>query len=333
MIIINASSVKIGKSGGSETLATNFINNLHCTYSSKFLVIGHYVYLDSLRISKKNIIKVHLDNFILRRVYVEYILLPFLVIKYSPIKVINFSNTCSPLISKGRNILILLDANYRYHSGMHYIKRFFLKSYIKIISNFSNTLVTISQSAANDLNKDLKRELSVAYLGGSFDSISSSVKEKEHFKPFVLALSSLSSNKNISWLVANWNKNLPKLILVGHGSRNYSGENVEGFGYASIEDLYSLFLKCSAFVFPSVYEGFGIPIVDCMNLKKPIVLSDIPVFKEVAGDYGFYFRLGSSESLELAVKKAINNKELLIPPRKYSWFKFTNEIINMTTIK
>ena len=55
--------------------------------------------------------------------------------------------------------------------------------------------------------------------------------------------------------------------------------------------------SCRIFVFASIAEGFGIPILEAMTYGKPMILSDIPVHREVAGEAALYFEVGNSEDL------------------------------------
>lgn len=64
---------------------------------------------------------------------------------------------------------------------------------------------------------------------------------------------------------------------------------------------------CSLFVFPSAYEGFGIPILEAMAAKCPMVLSDIPVFKEITQDEGVYFSHSDTESMAFAIEKVLSS--------------------------
>ena len=58
---------------------------------------------------------------------------------------------------------------------------------------------------------------------------------------------------------------------------------------------------CSLFVFPSSYEGFGIPILEAMAAGCPMVLSDIPVFREITQDKGVYFPHDDVEAMAAAI--------------------------------
>ncbi len=64
---------------------------------------------------------------------------------------------------------------------------------------------------------------------------------------------------------------------------------------------------CSLFVFPSSYEGFGIPILEAMAASRPMVLSDLPVFREITQDKGVYFPHDDVESMALAIENVLSS--------------------------
>ncbi|MBI1920099.1 MAG: glycosyltransferase family 4 protein [Geobacter sp.] len=65
---------------------------------------------------------------------------------------------------------------------------------------------------------------------------------------------------------------------------------------------------CSLFVFPSAYEGFGIPILEAMAASRPMVLSDIPVFREITQDRGVYFLHQDVESMAFAIENVLSSR-------------------------
>ncbi len=68
-------------------------------------------------------------------------------------------------------------------------------------------------------------------------------------------------------------------------------------GYISDEDRDALYSNSLAFVFPTSYEGFGVPQLECMKYGIPSMLSDIPVLREISGEYADYFDLNHVEEL------------------------------------
>lgn len=82
-------------------------------------------------------------------------------------------------------------------------------------------------------------------------------------------------------------------------------------GYVSDEELASLYRGAEAFVMTSVYEGFGIPIIEAMAFGTPVIASDIPVFREVAGSTALiYGRPRDEEMLYSAIDEVLRNETL-----------------------
>jgi glycosyltransferase involved in cell wall biosynthesis len=71
------------------------------------------------------------------------------------------------------------------------------------------------------------------------------------------------------------------------------------------DDLRRLYGQAAAFVYPSLYEGFGIPLLEAMACGCPIIASEIPSSREVAGDCAIYFDPASFEDLRTALEKVV----------------------------
>ena len=81
-------------------------------------------------------------------------------------------------------------------------------------------------------------------------------------------------------------------------------EKVHGLGFVSDADLGQLYSAARCFIFPSLMEGFGIPVLEAQTHGCPAVLSDIPVFHEVAGSGAVFFDARNPQSLAEAVVRA-----------------------------
>lgn len=79
---------------------------------------------------------------------------------------------------------------------------------------------------------------------------------------------------------------------------------LSGLTDAQVRCVYQL---CSLFVFPSMYEGFGIPILEAMAAGKPIVVSDIPVFREITGSKGVYFEAEDTDSMARQIERVLGS--------------------------
>jgi len=81
-------------------------------------------------------------------------------------------------------------------------------------------------------------------------------------------------------------------------------------GEVSDERLASLYAGASAFVFPSRYEGFGLPILEAMSYGVPVVASDAPAVLEAAGDAALIFPVGDTPALASALERALDDRTL-----------------------
>jgi glycosyltransferase involved in cell wall biosynthesis len=106
----------------------------------------------------------------------------------------------------------------------------------------------------------------------------------------------------------------------------------------SVDDdsLNSLYANALAFVFPSLYEGFGMPILEAFANDCPVCLSDASCFPEIAGNAGVYFDPKSEESILNSIEKIIYNNEFTkeiikagqLRLKEFSWRKTAKETIS-----
>lgn len=97
--------------------------------------------------------------------------------------------------------------------------------------------------------------------------------------------------------------------------------------FVADEDLYTVYNKAKMFVYPSYYEGFGIPILEAFQADCPVVLADASCFKEVAGDAALYFDPKSVNQLQNRVRTLLRDEELAknlkekgkVQLENYSW--------------
>ena len=140
---------------------------------------------------------------------------------------------------------------------------------------------------------------------------------------FVLAVGHFEKRKNYLRLVEAIarlrGRGSPcNLVIVGNnsGERESIRERIEserlsgsvtllsGLSDLEVRCVYKL---CSLFVFPSSYEGFGIPILEAMAAKRPMVLSDIPVFREITQNKGVYFPHDDVDLMAIAIEKILSS--------------------------
>lgn len=75
--------------------------------------------------------------------------------------------------------------------------------------------------------------------------------------------------------------------------------------------LANLYRKASAFIYPSLYEGFGIPPLEAMSFDCPVVCSNTSSIPEIVGDAGEYFDPSNTESMHLAIERVLDSDTLV----------------------
>lgn len=198
-------------------------------------------------------------------------------------------------------------------------------------------------------------KIKVVYLGfddRQFQVLSESEKEEIINKfdlpaNFILYIGRLETKKNIQNLLRAYkmsDKRWP-LVLAGSAGRYGIDEinalandpsiksNVFILGYVSQKDYVRLMGAASAFVFPSKFEGFGIPLLEAMACGVPIICSDLPVLHEVAGECAIYFDPHKPENIVQAINQITSDENLakqlsnagLARVKRFSWTKCARE--------
>lgn len=110
-------------------------------------------------------------------------------------------------------------------------------------------------------------------------------------------------HKNVNFIVDIFknNRNLPPLVLAGKGHQ--SCENVIVTGIVSEEELRALYTSAIAFVFPSQYEGFGLPVLEALRLRTFVLASKTPAFLEFQSQNILYFKLNDKEEFLEAISQ------------------------------
>lgn len=166
----------------------------------------------------------------------------------------------------------------------------------------------------------------------------------ESSEPFLLTVACLEVRKNISLLLQALKKIPVRLVLVGQ--IGFGGETILNelekhprqnailhLKQGSESDLRSLFRRCSVYVQSSLDEGFGMPVIDAFAFAKPVVLSDIPTFREIAHENAIFFHKQSLDSLSIALERALSGvgsgASLQAHARRFSWKKTAAQLVSL----
>lgn len=135
--------------------------------------------------------------------------------------------------------------------------------------------------------------------------------------PFVLVVGSLNKRKNLDLVFeAIQDESIrKKIIFVGAGEAKFNKQKIPNdliFLSPTDEELVWLYRKAHVVLMPSLYEGFGLPILEALDNNTPVLASDIPVFRELFGNNIEYFDPINA----LALRKKLD--EVLNKPKKMS---------------
>ena len=144
---------------------------------------------------------------------------------------------------------------------------------------------------------------------------------------YFLFISTVEKRKNVSLVLEAFiqlKKTLEKaknykIVIVGRPGYGYDefveianqsgyAEDIIFSGYTSDSDCNRLYNHAKAFVFPTIYEGFGFAQIECMKCHLPIILSDIPTNREISREYGEFFDLDRPETLVQKMKLFVNGE-------------------------
>ncbi|MBI3537600.1 MAG: glycosyltransferase family 4 protein, partial [Chloroflexi bacterium] len=112
-------------------------------------------------------------------------------------------------------------------------------------------------------------------------------------------------------------------------------DRVDFLDYVPDEDLPALMAACDAFVFPSLYEGFGLPPLEAMACGAPVIASNASALPEILGDAALYVNPTNTADIAIGIERVLSNRELrdelrakgIAHARKYSWERAARETL------
>jgi glycosyltransferase involved in cell wall biosynthesis len=181
-----------------------------------------------------------------------------------------------------------------------------------------DVIFTNSRFTADDLHERLRvapQRTHVAYPGID-PRFAAEGPRRDLDGPYVLSVSTLEPRKNLSALVRAFQlvrRERPELVLAvvgaeppgGAHTAALDGEGVRRLGFVPDDELVRLYRGASAFAYPSIYEGFGMPIVEAMASRTPVVASDHPSLDEASGSAAVRADPADPEAFAAAIEAAL----------------------------
>ncbi|MEQ8384522.1 MAG: glycosyltransferase family 1 protein [Coleofasciculus sp. A1-SPW-01] len=239
-----------------------------------------------------------------------------------------------------------------------------VKTYLKRIKQclqWTDLVLTISENSKKDIIEYLDIDIERIYvtpLASRYHSnrlsIPSYTSINYNFShPYILFVSTIEPRKNITTLISAFNHLKQKykiehhLILIGQKGWHHKpifaaienspwNHHIHHLDYLSDELVALFYSKADVFVYPSHYEGFGLPVLEAMTLGAPVVTSNTSSLPEVAGDAALLIDPNDPIQLAEAILKIISDAQIrqdLIQKGKaraklFSWERTAQETLN-----
>ncbi|SKA87514.1 Glycosyltransferase involved in cell wall bisynthesis [Clostridium sp. USBA 49] len=299
------------------------------------------------------------------QIFCEQIWIPFIVNKVKP-DVIHFPAFPPGLLVKHKNIIFTLhDATmWKFPETISYKNKLYMKPLSEIAIKKSKYIFTVSNNSKENICSVFNKYTSKVVVTGEsisekFNKISSlddinNVKNKFNTgERYILSVCSLEPRKNIPKLLTAFSKVIQddkykniKLVLVGRRAWGNNiinqkiqelnlNNNVVITGYISDEELIAIYNGAYCFIYPSIYEGFGLPILEAMACGIPVITSNVSSIPEVAGDSAILINPNNENEMVNEIKNILSNDTIRMELinkgykrlEKFSWIDIVKKMI------
>jgi len=301
------------------------------------------------------------------RVLAEQGLLPLYVARHK-VDLLHSLSFTTPLFVHCPSVVSILDLGFRHWSErFSKIAALTQNILVPVGARKVNHVITISQSSKNDIASELGVPLSritVTYLAQDSNFFSLVQSNEGRLKylveaynlspPYILTVASSFIHKNLEGLIRAYALLVAEygiqhqLVIAGHKRTAYSrlldlinnlklNNRVVFTGFVQDEDIPLLYSCANAFVFPSFYEGFGLPLLEAMACGVPIASSNATSLPEVGGGAVLYFDPYNVEQMAQAIYKILSDPDLrqdlvakgLTRAHEFSWEKTARQTLEI----
>jgi O-antigen biosynthesis alpha-1,4-mannosyltransferase len=207
------------------------------------------------------------------------------------------------------------------HEPDSWVQSFYFRYMLPRTLHKCDGIITVSQTSKRELVNIFRlpdRKIHVVPNAISIDNRppDSHVRSNRDYPPFLLMVGASWQHKNAMELLEShklWADRYQLKLVAGKGQyldrlKRRAAElnihtQIEFIENVSDINLQHLYMECSALVYPSRIEGFGLPPLEAMTYRKPVIVSDIPVFHELFEEVPLYVQLGRPESWAAAFRE------------------------------
>lgn len=266
-----------------------------------------------------------------------------------------------PRITKSPAVVSVMDLSYIHFPETFQKKDLYqLTKWTEYSVKKATKVITISQSSKDDIIKYYKipeKKVKVVHLGLKDILMDKASKDPSEFgvtKRYILFVGTLQPRKNIARLIEAYSllsqevKNEHQLVIIGKKGWLYEEilespkkfiveEDVIFLDYVTDEDLPMFYKNAKLYVLPSLYEGFGLPILEAMRYGCPVATSNVSSLPEAGGEAAIYFDPQDPKDISNTIQKVLSDSELSkkmiekgkIHYKKFTWEKAAQEVLRV----
>lgn len=260
-----------------------------------------------------------------------------------------------PWVCPRRSVVTIHGLEYeRCPLGYSWCSRFYMRFFIQRSCKKASSLIAVSQITKKDIGSFYKvdtKKVRVIYEGPGNERLQEKKVSSQKKKPYFLCIGRLEYRKNIVRMIRAFEcfkkkyKTDYQLLLVGSPGYGYSAiqkaikespfrKDIIEKGYVKEEEKQYLFDGADAFLFLSHAEGFGLPLLEAQAKNIPLVVSDIPIMHEIAGEGAYFVKKDDMYEIARNMHEISKNDEkkrgILEKGRKnvvrFSWERCAREI-------
>jgi glycosyltransferase involved in cell wall biosynthesis len=298
------------------------------------------------------------------RIFWEQMVQPF-ALRREGVDLLHALAFVAPLVSPCPVVVTIYDLSFlRYPESLSRFRRFYLGLFTRLSARRARSIIAISQSTKRDVVRLLgisPDRVQVVYCGTDeafrplpADQVEAFRSERGLPERFILFVGTIEPRKNVTRLIEAFagvhTGQLANLKLVIGGAKGWFYEDVfarmEGLGledevvfpgYISVAELPLWYNAAELFVYPSLYEGFGLPPLEAMACGTPVVTASTSSLPEVVGDAGLIVDPLDVEGLREAIRRVLDDGALrqemrergLQRARGFSWSKAAQETVQV----
>ncbi|HEV2687865.1 MAG TPA: glycosyltransferase family 1 protein [Bryobacteraceae bacterium] len=245
----------------------------------------------------------------------------------------------APLVCRCPMVTVFHDLQHKRHP--EYFRWFdlpFWQFFLWASARRSRGLIAVSEATRQDLQRYYGVDAQVVHHGVERQFFE--IAKKREPKDYLLCASTSHPHKNLDRLLRVYRQagNLPPLVITGvrgFAAREVealAGEGVKITGWIPREELFELFRGARGFIYPSTFEGFGMPVLEAMAAGVPVACSDIPPLREIASDTVRYFDPASDDQIRSALADLAAGTLPTEPAQRraaeFSWEKAARETLD-----